>query len=200
MDENIQKELTWASGALVAFVVFLIYGGISDLSEMVISVGAFGVSWIGVSYFIKNFGSGGTSKQDLEKEFQWYAGMLILFLAIMTLIGKTDDELELTSSIYGMFVFGFTLIWVIRSTAIKYFHSKREDWGYGIESMEIKVDKTATTLLYILSFLIPLAGFIVGAIYLSKEEEHYKHVGKNCLIFSVMNIVIGFIMVALLFA
>ena len=69
-----------------------------------------------------------------------------------------------------------------------------------IESMEIKVDKTATTLLYILSFLIPLAGFIVGAIYLSKEEEHYKHVGKNCLIFSVLNIVMGFLMVALLFA
>jgi hypothetical protein len=66
--------------------------------------------------------------------------------------------------------------------------------------MEIKVDGTATTLLYILSFFIPFAGFIVGAIYLSKEEEHYKHVGKNCLIFSVMNIVIGFIMVALLFA
>jgi hypothetical protein len=121
MDENIQKELMWASGALVAFIGFLIYGGISEVSEMAISVGAFAVSWLGVSYFIKNLGSGGTSKQDLEKEFQWYAGMLILFLAIMTLIGKTDEELELTYSIYGMFVFGFTLIWVVRSVAIKYF-------------------------------------------------------------------------------
>tara|TARA_B110000014_G_scaffold259449_1_gene247293 strand:- start:1085 stop:1453 length:369 start_codon:yes stop_codon:yes gene_type:complete len=121
MDENIQKELMWASGALVAFVVFLIYGGISEVSEMAISIGAFAVSWLGVSYFIKNFGSGGSSKQDLEKEFQWYAGMLILFLGIMTLIGKTDEELELTYSVYGMFVFGFTLIWVVRSVAIKYF-------------------------------------------------------------------------------
>ena len=121
MDENIKKELTWASGALMGFVIFLIYGGISEVSEMVISLGAFAVSWLGVSYFIKNFGSGGTSKQDLEKEFQWYAAMLILFLAIMTLIGKSDDELELTYSIYGMFVFGFTLIWVVRSVAIKYF-------------------------------------------------------------------------------
>ena len=121
MDENIQKEMMFASGALVAFVVFLLYGGISEVSEMMISVGAFAVSWLGVSYFIKNFGPGGTSKQDLEKEFQWYAAMLILFLAIMTLIGKSDDELELTYSIYGMFVFGFTLIWVVRSVAIKYF-------------------------------------------------------------------------------
>ena len=121
MDENIQKELMWASGALMGFVIFLIYGGISEVSEMAISLGAFAVSWLVVSYFIKNFGSGGTSKQDLEKEFQWYAAMLILFLAIMTFIGKSDDELELTYSIYGMFVFGFTLIWVVRSVAIKYF-------------------------------------------------------------------------------
>ena len=121
MDENIQKEMMFASGALVAFVAFLIYGGISDISEMAISVGAFAVSWLGVSYFIKNFGSGGTSKQDLEKEFQWYAAMLILFLAIMTLIGRNDDDVPLTYDIYGMFVFGFTLIWVVRSVAIKYF-------------------------------------------------------------------------------
>ena len=66
--------------------------------------------------------------------------------------------------------------------------------------MEIKVDKTATTLLYILSFFIPFAGFIVGAIYLSKDEEHYKHIGKNCLIFSVMNIVFGSIMVVAIIA
>ena len=83
MNEDIQKELMWASGALVAFVAFLLYGGISEISEIAITVGAFGVSWVGVSYFIKNFGSGGTSKQDLEKEFQWYSGMLILFLAIV---------------------------------------------------------------------------------------------------------------------
>ncbi|HJN69838.1 MAG TPA: hypothetical protein QF525_00180 [Candidatus Thalassarchaeaceae archaeon] len=121
MDENMQKELMWASGALVAFLALLFYGGISEVSEMGISVGAFVLSWVIVSYFIKNYGPGGTSKQDLEKEFRWYTTILILFLAIMTLIGKTDDELELTYSIYGMFVFGFTLIWIVRSVAIKYF-------------------------------------------------------------------------------
>ena len=67
---------------------------------------------------------------------------------------------------------------------------------YQRKRMDIKVDKTSTILLYILSFVIPLAGFIVGAIYLSKDEEHYKHIGKNCLILSLMNIVLGFIMVA----
>ena len=64
------------------------------------------------------------------------------------------------------------------------------------KSIEKEIDETTVILLYILSFFIPLAGFIVGAIYASKDEEHYKHVGKNCLIFSVMNIILGFIMIA----
>ena len=63
------------------------------------------------------------------------------------------------------------------------------------KSMEKEIDDTTVLLLYILSFFIPLAGFIVGAIYASKDEKHYKHVGKNCLIFSVINIVLGFIMI-----
>ena len=63
-----------------------------------------------------------------------------------------------------------------------------------------KIDNTTVLLLYILSFIIPLAGFIVGANYASKDEVHYKQVGKNCLIISVINVVFGFIMVALLFS
>ena len=63
-------------------------------------------------------------------------------------------------------------------------------------STEQQIDDTTVLLLYILSFFIPLAGFIVGAIYASKDKEHYKLVGKNCLIFSVLNIVLGFIMIA----
>ena len=65
---------------------------------------------------------------------------------------------------------------------------------------EKQIDDTTVILLYILSFFIPLAGFIVGAIYSSKEEEQYKHVGKNCLKVSALNIVLGIVMVALLFA
>ncbi|OIR22970.1 MAG: hypothetical protein BET99_03190 [Marine Group III euryarchaeote CG-Epi2] len=121
MNEDIQKEMMFASGALVAFAAFLVIGGISEIADMAISIGAFAVSWLGVSYFIKNYGPGSSSKQDLEKEFQWYAGLLVLFLAIMTLIGRSDPEVELTASVYGMFVFGFTLIWVVRSVAVKYF-------------------------------------------------------------------------------
>ena len=121
MDEDLKKELTWASGALVAFLILLVYGGTSEPTEIAIAVGAFAVSWLVISYSVKNLGSGSTSKEDMQKEFQWFAGILVIFLAIVTLIGTTDDTVDLSSSTYAIVVFGFTLIWVVRSAAIKYF-------------------------------------------------------------------------------
>ena len=59
--------------------------------------------------------------KDLEKEFQWFTTILIIFLAVITLIGTTDDGVTLSYSVYAMAVFGFTLVWVIRSAAIKKF-------------------------------------------------------------------------------
>ena len=121
MAEELQKELTWASGTLVAFLILLVYGGTSEPTEIAIAVGAFAVSWLVISYSVKNLGSGSTSKEDLQKEFQWFAGILVIFLAIVTLIGTTDDSVDMSSSTYAIVVFGFTLIWVVRSAAIKYF-------------------------------------------------------------------------------
>ncbi|MEC8997536.1 MAG: hypothetical protein VYE80_03615, partial [Candidatus Thermoplasmatota archaeon] len=57
----------------------------------------------------------------LQKEFQWFAGILVIFLAIVTLIGTTDETVNLTSSTYTVVIFGFTLVWLVRSAAIKYF-------------------------------------------------------------------------------
>ena len=121
MDEDLQKVLTWAPGALVAFLILLVYGGASEPTEIAIAVGAFTVSWLAISYSVKNLGPGSISKEDLQKEFQWFAGILVIFLAIVTLIGTTDDTVDLSSSTYAIVVFGFTLIWVVRSAAIKYF-------------------------------------------------------------------------------
>ena len=121
LDENLQKELTWALGALVAFLILLVYGDTSEPTEIAIAVGAFAVSWLVISYSVKNLGSGSTSKEDLQKEFQWFAGILVIFLTIVTLIGTTDGTVDLSSSTYAIVVFGFTLIWVVRSAAIKYF-------------------------------------------------------------------------------
>ena len=67
MDEELQKELTWASGTLVAFLILLVYGGTSEPTEIAIAVGAFVVSWLAISYSVKNLGPGSTSKEDLQK-------------------------------------------------------------------------------------------------------------------------------------
>lgn len=46
-------------------------------------------------------------------------------------------------------------------------------------------------LFYILSFLIPIVGFIIGFIYYSKPEPELKSVGKNCIIIALLVVVIS---------
>ncbi len=122
MDHDLQRELMWFGGALITFLAFLSYGGTSNSSyDIPIAIGAFVISWAMISYSVRNFGPGSTSKEYLEKEFQWFTALLVLFLAIITLIGATDDGVNLSYSDYAMFVFGFTLVWVVRSAAIKKF-------------------------------------------------------------------------------
>ena len=43
-------------------------------------------------------------------------------------------------------------------------------------------------LLYLLSFFIPIVGFIIGAIYYTKPET--KEVGKMCIILGILSIVL----------
>ncbi len=44
---------------------------------------------------------------------------------------------------------------------------------------------------YILSFLIPLIGIIIGVIYYTKPDAESKNVGKMCIILALLAIVIG---------
>ena len=122
MDGDLKKELVWVLGTLVAFIVFLLVGGINELSEIAISIAAFLLSWSIMSLTIKKFGNNVDLGDEIENEMKWFTGILMIFLTVMTIIGKTDDELELTYSIYATLVLGYTLIWVIRSSAIKYFN------------------------------------------------------------------------------
>jgi uncharacterized membrane protein YdbT with pleckstrin-like domain len=54
--------------------------------------------------------------------------------------------------------------------------------------------------LYILSFLIPLAGFIIGAIYYTKPEPEFKDVGKMCIIIGLIAILLVVVCYAVVFA
>jgi hypothetical protein len=46
-------------------------------------------------------------------------------------------------------------------------------------------------LFYLLSFFIPIVGFIIGAIYYTKPEPELKEVGKMCLILAVLAILLN---------
>jgi len=62
----------------------------------------------------------------------------------------------------------------------------------------LKTDSPDTALI-IISFLIPLAGIIIGAIYCSKPKQADKKTGESCLIWAVIGIVSCILFCALLF-
>ena len=115
MMESMDEEQKWALGTLTIFVILLIISGISDFVEVGIGVCTFLLSWLAASYSIRNFGKGGTSKEELQKEMQIFSIILLVVLVLITLVGVNQ------LSDYAFVTFGFTLTWIVRSLAIKYF-------------------------------------------------------------------------------
>ena len=115
MMESMDEEQKWALGTLAIFVILLMISGISDFVEVGIGVCTFLFSWLAVSYSIRNFGKGGTSKKELKKEMQIFSVILLVVLVLITLVGVNQY------SDYAFVTFGFTLTWIVRSLAIKYF-------------------------------------------------------------------------------
>jgi len=58
---------------------------------------------------------------------------------------------------------------------------------YGQPMPQPAVSGGLKILLYLLSFFIPIVGFIIGAIYYTKPET--KEVGKMCIILGVLSII-----------
>ena len=115
MMESMDEEQKWALGTLTMFVILLIISGISDFVGVGIGGCPFLFSWLAVSYSIRNFGKGGTSKEELQKEMQIFSIILLVVLVLITLVGVNQF------SDYAFVTFGFTLTWIVRSLAIKYF-------------------------------------------------------------------------------
>ena len=80
-----QEEQKWALSTLAVFLILLFFAGISDFVEISIAICSFLLSWLVVSYSIRNFGKGGTSKEDLQKEMQVFSIILILVLGVFQL-------------------------------------------------------------------------------------------------------------------
>ena len=113
--KNKQEEQKWALGTLAIFVILLIISGISDFVEVGIGVCTFLFSWLAVSYSIRNFGKGGISKEELQKEMQIFSFVLLGLLTAITIVGVNQY------SDYAFVTFALTLTWIVRSSAIKYF-------------------------------------------------------------------------------
>ena len=114
-----KNELLWFSGLLIVFLTFMALVGDPEVTELGIAAVAFTFSWVILSYTIKRFGVGGTDKDSIQKEIQWYIVFLIVFLAFLVLIGKPSyADLAVAGA-------AFTLVWFIRSYLVKKFHTSK---------------------------------------------------------------------------
>lgn len=65
----------------------------------------------------------------------------------------------------------------------------QQSGGFGDSVPEPRV------LFYILSFLIPIAGIIIGALYMGKPDTEVKKFGKTCLMIAMIPIILIVLMI-----
>lgn len=82
----------------------------------------------------------------------------------------------------------------------KYYDPEYYTSGDEIASEDVQEQGRSYTFHCVISFLIPLIGFILGAIMLGKDDEEEVSVGKMCIILGIASIVISAIAWALFFA
>jgi len=58
-------------------------------------------------------------------------------------------------------------------------------------------EKTSYSFQYIISYIIPLVGLILGAILLSKEEIEERDIGKKCIIIAIISMIINTIIISI---
>ena len=138
--------------------------------------------------------------KKIGKYFGKYFELIAYVVLLLYIIIDMDWDSTQDTKDNMLILYLITIFYVLAVIIWKVINEVLEGTRLSSKKVKEKIDDTTVILLYVLSFFIPLAGFIVGALYASKDEEHYKHVGKNCLKVSALNIVLGIVMVTLLFA
>lgn len=70
----------------------------------------------------------------------------------------------------------------------------------GQDNVKKKSNEQSFALIYIASLLIPIAGIIIGAIYLTNKNEQTREAGTNCLVIAIISIVAYWVFVFNLFS
>lgn len=65
-----------------------------------------------------------------------------------------------------------------------------KDYNYNDETSESN-EKENNFVTYILSFIVPIVGFILGAILMSKDNENDKLKGITCVIIGIISIIVS---------
>jgi hypothetical protein len=60
-----------------------------------------------------------------------------------------------------------------------------------MEGQQGEITQGTKILFYVLSFFIPLAGIIIGIIYMGRPDEESKQLGRTCLYIAIAVIVLG---------
>jgi len=73
-----------------------------------------------------------------------------------------------------------------------FFERMQDSTNYDLCPQEEKEEKTDEyLLLYIVSFIVPLAGFLLGAKRLAQEEKEERDEGKRYIIIAILSIIIN---------
>lgn len=70
---------------------------------------------------------------------------------------------------------------------------------FGLITNKMEESNNKNIAIYIVSFLVPLVGFIVGGINLTKDDEEVKKLGMNCIVLGILSLVVSGIVIAILF-
>lgn len=69
-----------------------------------------------------------------------------------------------------------------------------------VDAKHDQISTNMRVLYYLLSFFVGIAGIVIGAIYMTKPDPDYKHVGKICLIIGIIStFIIPVLMAAFLY-
>ena len=67
-----------------------------------------------------------------------------------------------------------------------------------VRNYDYSKNSSISLFTYIISFLIPLIGFIIGAIFLTQDDYEKNDAGKVCIVLGVISILLNIIVISII--